>query len=1040
MSPQIQEIKIKVIQIKDLNFPLRLLNFVLCQFRLFLKRKPYIVQGKVDSVWNRLGSALTFSRDIKSNFFLAPEYTLPFAKTKHLARFMKNEAPKNSVYCVPVEHLTLEKLQKLADLLSIAPETLNLYFPSKLVSLNQYAKLIFNVAIIAIKDNQGNLTFHLQPKIFPARLEESRNIQPHLFQGGQTINVFKAPRLSFAVMICFDLIGWGKRLPDTIIQWLTEPGNQLDILFVLQVNPKPLHREYERCLYLFANHPACRHTSLFFVNCDSKSQLQNFEGEKIGRFNKTAMLGKFKLEYSSEYKVETSIEIPPDNISGHEILNLDQMQRLILLDKGERIVWLRSNTLKDTLKGPMYPRENDIRLYTYKKGSLNLVDFRTTFEYAPVKGPLPEAPAGIYPPITIRQPLIFRGRSQEVFRVSKFLKGKTRFLLIYGEPGIGKSALAQFAAYSALKENPQEFSAGLWFSSKDRHLSLKHFISDLAVSLDYVYLKQLDETEQKSEIIRILRDTLKKASIIIVDNIETIKDPNMMAFIEKLSNYAKVILTSRNPATIKGCLNYKLGPMKYNDIKLLVEYYWPGIDKSLLHRLSKLLAGSPFAVHLLFGYLRTEESATVNQTIEDIKLSGKNVIDWILQKSWDSFGLQEQTVINSLQLFADTFTEEALKGIIGLHRVRVGELFEELKKRYFIETVEYTDPHYRRYQIHPLVRKFSEAKKPKVAKKDLYINYYKEFIKEHCKAENFKHIEQEIRNVERAIELCVERNRFVDYLKILSQLYYYYYERGFWNDAIEKCIKGYEYAQELRNSRYCIEMSSRISWCAFRKEDFRQAKAWLNISKRESKKSSRVFSQLGGLIKETEARIYLMDGKINFNKARGLIESAIETYKSFSNPKAITLQARALTYLGELYIEQQDYEKAIEMFIEVKELAEKYRDEKFAKKILAWTLGNLGEALLLKSERDPKREEYLEICINLFKDGLNLAGQIERQHTVAHCCWGLGVALLTLGRTEGRNYLSSAKDIYQRLGKKSKLSSIDALFLMIAKSETYPGI
>jgi tetratricopeptide (TPR) repeat protein len=1035
MSDETHEFKIEVIQINDLKFPPTLLDFVLCQFNLCLERKPYIVHGK-NSLWKRFEEALIFSMEINSNFFLTPEYTLPFSKAQQLIRLIKDKAPINSVYCIPVEHLTLKQLQNLANLLNIAPETLNLQFPSNFDRIDRYAKLIFNVAIIALKDDQGNLFFYLQPKIFPALFEESQYLQPYLFQGGQVINVFKTPRLSFMVMICFDFIGWGRRLLDTITEWLIQPENDLDFLFILQVNPKPLHREYERGLYRFANHPACQYTSLFFVNCDSTSYLEG-NNERIEGFNKTAVLGNFKLSYSTEYKVEGTIEIPPDKYAGQEILHLDRMRRLMLVGNGERVVWLRTNVLRNKLEGPTYPRENDIRLYTYKTKSLTLVDFTTTFEHVPMQ-PLPDITKDVYRPITIEKPPIFVGRSQEVSLVLQFLKGAGGCLLIHGDPGIGKSSLSQFVAYSALNENQQQFSAGIWFSSKDRQLSMRRFLSDIAVSLDYAYLQQLDETEQKSEIIRLLRGTLKQASIIIIDNIENIIDSDMMSFIEELSKCAKVILTSRDPNTKIHCSKLELLPMKHDEIRQLIQHRWPGIDGDRIDRISGLVGGSPFAINLLLGYLIAEKSATLDQTITAIELSGENVIDWIFQKAWNALDPNGQTAINSFQLFADSFAKETVQGITDISMEKIDKLFEEFKKRYFIETMEYPDPRRLRYQIHPLVRKFSEAKKPEVSITNRYVDYYRRFVKEHCEAEDFKYIDQEIRNIEKALELCVEGNKLDTYLTMLSLLYYYYYERGFWNDAIEQCVKGYEYAQKLKSHHYLIEMSSRVSWCAFRKEEFSTAKEWLNIAKEESRKSRRVSSQSRGLLEETEARICLMDGEADIKKAHCLIETAIERYKSSSDPGAITLQARALSYLGELYMEQKEYQKAIEKFSEVKELAEKYRNENFTKKIFAWTEGNLGEALLLKSEEypNPDRKEYLETCTDLFKRGINIARQIERKHTIAHCCWGLGMVLLALRRTEeGKNYLLSARDIYKRLGKKSRLSIIDASFHKIDQAE-----
>lgn len=1019
--------EIKEIQVNNLEFPPGLLDFVLCQFRLSLKRVPYIKTRNVPFIWERLKIALRFSKGINAHFFLAPEYTLPFNKVKLLAELIKKEGRENTVYCIPVEHLSLKQLLEVANILNIDREFLDSCFPPTVDNRDHVTKLksIFNVAVIAITDCQGNTAFYLQPKIFPAQFEENRNMPGYSFHVGSHVYIFQSPRLSFAVLICLDFIGWGGQLREKLIQWLRTSGKIIDFLFILQANPKPIHRDYERGLYFFANHPVCQYTSLFFVNCDSTSLLEDNTGKKIEGFNKSSVVGNFKIDYTNEYKVEKFIEIPPDKAFGIEILELDRLQRLMLKDGSERVVWLRMNTLRDTLRVPSYPRENDIQIHTFKAKDLYPVPLTTTFEYKPITGPLPDGP-GIYRPITIMKPPIFVGRSQEFSRVLEFLKGEERCLLIHGKPGIGKSILAQHAVSLALDKNQQQFSAGLWFSSKDRHLSLKRFLTEFAISLDYPYLQQLSEDEQKSEVIYFLRDTLQGSAIIIVDNIETIRDPGVMSFIKELSKYAKVILTSRNHDTEIPSSKLEIGRMGSDDIKLLIQHRWPGMESLLQNRLLKLLNGSPFAVNLVFGYL-ISEGVTLNQILDDVEISKKNVIDWIFQKSWDSISPEEQQAIDSLQLFADTFTVEAFKFIAKFPQA--DKLLEDLKTRYFIEVIEFSDPLQFRYQIHPLVRRFSEKRSPKTSIKNRYVDYYSQFVKENCQREAYKNIDREIRNIEIALEICVKKKK--NYLRIVSQLYYYYYERGFWNDAIEQCIKGYEYAEELGMPLYSLEMAAHVSWCSFRKEEFDLANKWLGKAKQALKKLERAPFQLRGLMEENEARIYFHDGKISMEQAEELIASAIKRYEADSSPEAVILHARALSYLGEMYLEQQNYQTAIEKFSLVKELIKKYEQETFSKKIRAWTEGNLGEALLLQTAEFDKRNEYLEVCINRFKKGLSLASEIQRQHTVAHCCWGLGESLWSLGRSEGRSYLTSAQDIYKRLGKKSKLKRIKTILKSI---------
>lgn len=1020
-----QDLTIKTQQLTALHFPADLLNFIVCQFRFDLARKPYIVQQQVDSLWRRLCSAFELFCDTNAHFYLTPEYTLPFARLDGFIKRFEQQATNNSVCCVPVEHLTLDRLAIIAERFGIARDELNQLFGVDLSKVGKYTRSIFNVAVIAIKDTTGKSNFFLQPKLFPAVFEESRYIPGYSFQGGRAITVFQSASVSFAVSICFDWIGWGQKIPNALIEWLAHPGNRLDLLFVLQVNPTPQHRDFERALYHFANNPVCRHTTVFYVNCDSDSVLKTDEGSRIQGFNRTAIVSKFKLDYTNEYRVESTLEVPKDKFVEKEILQLDRFQRMVLLERGERVVWLRTRPLHNWTDGASYPRTNDLKLFSFRGKSLVDLSVRVIYEQRAISNTLPELPSGIYRPITVTKPPIFFGRKDELSYVTNFLKGRGRRLLISGEPGIGKSALAQYAVASVLESDRDRFSAGLWFSSRDRQLDIKNFLNQLTVDLNYPYLQQLDEVEQRSEIKHLLRKVLRRKALIVIDNYETITDSDLIEFIDDLAQESKVILTSRPGPRANKFVLYRLPPLNKADMELLARHVRPGLTQRSLDLLCTSLHGSPFGLQLLLGYLTTVRTATLERILETIGESGKSTVDWILAEAWNSVGKNGQRLLTALQLFADTFTAEAIKPISGLTGHVVDPLLKRLRGRCVIEAVESADQAGLRYQIHPLVRKLSEQARPGRATVLNYVKFYGAFVAEHIVTENFANVEKEIRNVERALDLSLAFGKPRNYLRILSKLYYYYYENGLWNEVIARCIGGYAQARKIGDLHFAVECSARVSWCAFRKEDFKLARSWLNKALNAVRASGRTSSQLLGFVEETKARLYHHDRKIELAQAEAMIAKSIALYANFDDPQSIILRARAETYLGELYLEHAEYQRAIEKFAKVLQLADENDKQAFATKMRAWTLGNLGEALLFQINSSAVRRDALEISANLFQEGLLAARTIERQHTIAHCCLGLGATLTLLGRREGKSFLSAANYLYQRLGKQSKMVAFE---------------
>lgn len=161
----------------------------------------------------------------------------------------------------------------------------------------------------------------------------------------------------------------------------------------------------------------------------------------------------------------------------------------------------------------------------------------------------------------------FVGRKKELERLAKVLHPKDRIwtIVIDGIGGIGKSALALETARRYLDEFthlPQEerFEAIIWVSAKATTLTADGIVSrhQITNTIEDIY-KEIARTLQEDEISRnrvsdqnslINRALTRKRTLLIIDNLETIDDERVNAFIRELPTPTKCIVTTRHRINI----------------------------------------------------------------------------------------------------------------------------------------------------------------------------------------------------------------------------------------------------------------------------------------------------------------------------------------------------------------------------------------------------------------------------------------------------------------------------------------------------------
>lgn len=151
----------------------------------------------------------------------------------------------------------------------------------------------------------------------------------------------------------------------------------------------------------------------------------------------------------------------------------------------------------------------------------------------------------------------FVGRKEDLVRIEQLVTGALhRVITISGAGGVGKSALAHKLCTTLLDRQRLAFDAIVWTSAKEEQLSdtgieplepsLRSYEDVLDAILDtYHWNEQQKTLEEKAADVEIILTAGDKGMLLVVDNLETIRDEHVKDFLKDFPPPSKVLITSR---------------------------------------------------------------------------------------------------------------------------------------------------------------------------------------------------------------------------------------------------------------------------------------------------------------------------------------------------------------------------------------------------------------------------------------------------------------------------------------------------------------
>jgi Tfp pilus assembly protein PilF len=144
--------------------------------------------------------------------------------------------------------------------------------------------------------------------------------------------------------------------------------------------------------------------------------------------------------------------------------------------------------------------------------------------------------------------------------ITKKIKSRHPVICILGDGGNGKTALALQTLYSMIESNDHDFDAIVWVSAKTNKLTTNEVVriegaitSSIGIFAEAANLLEPGDEDPITRVRRLLEEN---SVLLVIDNLETVLDDDVVAFVEDIPNKSKVLFTSRVP--LEGSLSIQV--------------------------------------------------------------------------------------------------------------------------------------------------------------------------------------------------------------------------------------------------------------------------------------------------------------------------------------------------------------------------------------------------------------------------------------------------------------------------------------------------
>jgi tetratricopeptide (TPR) repeat protein len=624
------------------------------------------------------------------------------------------------------------------------------------------------------------------------------------------------------------------------------------------------------------------------------------------------------------------------------------------------------------------------------------------------------------------------GREMLMVQIKQLVLAKG-YVALFGQPGVGKSALAAELAYDITILN--HFEDGVLWTGLGRKCDVLALLAKWAEAMGLTpdQIAKSINTQKRADAIKALSAAIHDAIgtrkiLLVIDDAWDAKvaltfkvgGPNCCHLLT--TRVPSVAVTFANPNILRiDELDFEAG------LNLLEELIPTGIGKwkDEAKRLIEAVGGLPLALILLGNYLRTQILISDSQDIREIlkKLLEREIRlhlsqpqapldlhpDLPLEAPLSLFSVigvsdgaldhEEQKLFYALSAFPpkpNSFDEQAALAISdNAQKSKLNKLIE-------LGLLDWADNN--RYTLHQTIADYAEEK---LADPNVFVrmvDYYVRLTEAHN--DDLTFLDLDYHNIVSALDFAFKRNMHSRLISGANAFYKYLETRGFYEEA-ETILKRSQRAGKLMMTASFLNLGNVL----FRRASYAQAKSQYNQALKLSQDIGEVeiaSDSLRGL-----GNIMIRQGK--YSNAEEQYRKGLELVRSIGREDKISM---FLKNLGAAAYLRGSLNEAANHYKESLELAHKVG---LARGEIVGLMMNLG---VLEDERG-----NIEQARDYYEQGLQMASEIGDQQRISGLLLNLGVIYHTQGDySRAEDYFLKARNLAQDMGLKGRIcEALEAL-------------
>lgn len=315
---------------------------------------------------------------------------------------------------------------------------------------------------------------------------------------------------------------------------------------------------------------------------------------------------------------------------------------------------------------------------------------------------------------------LFGTAENQAALTKQLLSAAAPVVVLSGIGGIGKTALANAVTRNVLRHF--HFSHIIWLrvssvtSPESGDLPATVTLGSLMHALAQRLCPFMPpETSPKQRNFQVRQALSGSPHLLIIDNLETKLDPDLLTHLHDMAQPSKFLLTSRTrPPQLSGVFNFVLSGLEVEDVAQLIRHHAREIGlveiteapNTTIQAIYDIIGGNPLALKLIVNLAGILPLSQILEDLHQAKLDQvESMYRHIYWQTWRTLSEEGRTLLKVLPLAADTgSTPEQLLAISSLSEKIFWGAISELTARSLLEVRGTTQS--RRYGIHRLTESF----------------------------------------------------------------------------------------------------------------------------------------------------------------------------------------------------------------------------------------------------------------------------------------------------------------------------------------------